>query len=362
LYIYLFGLISLFTLFNHTFALTYEQCKGHVFNQTYIDYFGDDNIYAGRYDDCIISCDQRIYFKYFCYSELGFKYDIWWAFLFAFSIGLLFYSIHSLRHMIRAESDSKPKLNPQYIIIFTTICISVIKIIWMICTFNGKDPHSIIGGKYLDFLISKFCQCIIFSEIFLLILVWKTLVNTTQNMKKIDNIITKKNYIYTTLFICGLMLCVFPLAIVGVATPFYFTLSNVILCIYLLMLMIGGVLYSFQLTKILNAGIENAKRKNVIINIKLVNNTLCFVGLCIFILFALNTINLFKDPTILLWVYWFNLNFFEFIMYFLIAYNISYSAKLANNDGRRISTLFNNITNKLTSTIPVSNNSSSTKN
>ena len=338
----LFILLFILAGINMSYALSYEQCIGHIVNTTYINLYADTNIFGGRYDNCDITCDQRLYYKYYCYSDLGSHYDVWWAILLLFAIGLFTYSVYSLYHMIKAESDSKPKINPQYINVYATIVISIIKFIWMICTFNGKDPNSIIGGKYMDFFAIKFSQCIIFSELFLLILVWKTIVNTTQNMKKIDNVITRKNYIYTTLFICGLMLCVFPLAMIGVDMPILYTISNVVLCVYLLILVIGSFIYSCQLNKILNSGIDDGKRKSAIQNIKIVNYGLCMAGILIFILFGLDTVNIFKNPIIRLWVYWFNLNLIEFVMYILIIYSVSYKAKIANGSHKRLGSVFTN--------------------
>jgi hypothetical protein len=103
--------------------------------------------------------------------------------------------------------------------------------------------------------------------------------------------------------------------------------------------MIGGVIYSFQLTKILNAGISDDKRKNAIISIRIVNNSLCISGFCLFTIFTLDVLGIFKTPIVRLWLYWFNGLFIEFIMYYLVTHSVSYKAKAANNHNYVSSTL-----------------------
>ena len=336
-----------------SYALRYEDCLNHSLNRTNIDLFYDSNIFTGRYDDCIISCDQRIYFKYVCYSEIGFNYDLWWSLLMALSVGLFLYSIYSLKHMIQAESDRKIKFNPQFIIVSSTVIIAIFKIIWLACIFNGRDPYNVVGGIYLDLVAVKISQCVALAEIFLLILVWKTIVNTTSNMQKINNLITTKNYIYTSIFIAILMICVIPFSVLGSPMTLSYTMAGVMLCLYVLFLMIGGIIYGFKLTKILRSGIDDEKRKKAIINIRIVNNALCLSGLCLFTIFSLDVLGLFKTPVIRLWLYWFNGLFIEFIMYYLVTYSVSHKAKQHNNPYSVSSTLIQKIISLITPNVSI---------
>ena len=317
----------LFSLFYNSYALTYEQCKDHVFNRTNIDLYADSNIYTGRYYDCVISCDQRLEYKFSCYTELGFNYDLWWGLLFSGSVFLLAYSINSLKYMIRAEPDFKPKFNPQFITICSNIIVSILKIIWMACIFNGRDNSSVYGGVYLDIVLIKLNQSIIFSEMFGLILIWRTIVVSTTNMKKIDKSANKTNYLYAIGFISIMMFLVFPLSILGKQIPFLNLFSNIVVVLFIFGLMVSSLIYSFKLTKILNNGIDDIKRKNAITNIKFVNISLCVSGIYGIILPLINTFRLFEHPIIKLWIWVFGVHSIEFYVLFMIAYSTSYKAK-----------------------------------
>ena len=349
-----FILCLLFNLLYSSYALTYDQCIDHKFNQTNIDLYADSNIHTGRYDDCIISCDQRYYYKLVCYSEYSYHYDAWWAFQLMCSIGLLYYSLDSLRYMIRAESDSRPKLNPQFITIGSNIFISLIKIIWVACIFNGRDDSNIVGGLYLDIVIIKLVQCINLSEIFLLIIVWKTIIISTTNLKKIDNSVNNKNYIYTTTFISIIMFIIFPLSIIGKNIQIFNTISNISVIIIMIGLIIASITYSFKLTKILNNGVSDLKRKNAIINIKFVNNSLCTCGIVACIMTFLNVFRLFEYPIIKLWLWITCIHMIEFVSLTIIAYSTSHKARNHNSSSNsfsfsRISTFKSNKNNRINS-------------
>ena len=340
-------LCLLFSLFYYSSALTYEQCLNHVFNQTNIDLFADSGIYAGRYDDCIISCDQRYYYKLVCYSEYGYHYDAWWALFMFGSILAFLYSSYCFICMIKAESDSKPKFNPQFITIGSNLFLSFIKIIWMICIFNGKDDNNVIGGIYVDIVIIKLVQSVLLSEIFMLILIWKTIVDTTTNLKKIDKAINDKNYYYNIVFISIIMLIIFPFSILGRNFQILNIVSNMFIVITIVCLIIASISYSFKLTKILNKGINDLKRKNAIINIKFVNNTLCLVGIIACIMTFINNFRLFESPFIKLWLWVSSIHMIEFVCLFTIAYSTSYKARHSDNSNTSHSNFYSFVSTRI---------------
>ena len=351
--IYLVFISCLLFSFNTSYAFTYEQCKNHVFNRTNIDLYADSNIYTGRNYDCVISCDQRIEYNFLCYTELGFQYDLWWGLLFSGTIALFLYSLNSLRYMIRAEPDYKIKFNPQFITIGTNIFVSVLKIIWMICIFNGRDNSSVWGGVYLDIVIIKLNQSLIFSEMFGLILIWKTIVVSTTNLKKIDKSSDQKNYYYTIGFISTMMFLVFPLSILGRNIKILNLVSNAVVVMYIIGLMIAGLIYSFKLTKILNNGICDIKRKNAITNIKFVNIGLWINGFLSGIIFILNTFKLLESPFIRIWIWSFGIHFIELCVSFMIAHSTSHKARNNNKisaSSSKVSTIKSIINNSINST------------
>jgi hypothetical protein len=146
-------------------------------------------------------------------------------------------------------------------------------------------------------------------------------------MKKIDKSTNNMNYYQTIGFISIIMFFIFPLSIFGKDIQILNTFSNIVVILVMGFLVITSIFYSFKLTKILNNGIDDIKRKNAITNIKFVNISLCVSGIYGIILPLINTFRLFEHPIIKLWIWVFGVHSIEFYVLFMIAYSTSYKAK-----------------------------------
>lgn len=341
MYIHLFYLIF-FYLCYISYALTYEDCLGFNFNQTNFDLYGNDPIYNGRYENCTINCDQRIYYGKICSSEISVHFDIWSISQFIGFLSSLFYNVYCLKIMLFSNNISRPKINLQYITIFINFISSIIFLINTILILFD------IYNDFIIFSLIRLGQCLIFSEIFSLNYVWKSIINSSVFMKQINNNTKRKHYNYSLGFVMIIMLIIYPFSIISLESVFLFGITNCLLGIFCIGLIISSFFYSKKITKILESGIQHQKRRKTIINIKIIVYIFTICGLINVILNVLYMFGFFNKPIIKVYAWWFPISFTEIIMLHLIAYGTSQKARIGQNilDNLKItikkSLMFNN--------------------
>ena len=304
---------------------------------------------GGRYTVCTVTCEQSKELGYVCYSDITYSYDVWWWFtIVGFFTGLI-WSFYCLYAMVMTET--KVKVNPQFITIMVNIFVQVIRCIWLLCIFQGRVPGDIIGGIVFESIIIKLGQCLMFTEFFTIILVWKNLVDSSTSMKKLSKEDERRSYYQALLFSLILILAVFPLAILGsVLSPIFGTISNFILLIFVICLLIGGIMYSYKIRKLLANGMKDSKKKDAIRSIMLVVHTFTFLGSLCFVVVILNTFGLLSAPQLKVWVWWFVIHTCEIVLLNLLAYSVSQKARTAFKEHKNIASVYSE-TNRNTSQV-----------
>jgi hypothetical protein len=244
--------------------------------------------------------------------------------------------------MLFSNNISRPKINLQYITIFINFISSIIFLINTILILFD------IYNDFIIFSLIRLGQCLIFSEIFSLNYVWKSIINSSVFMKQINNNTKRKHYNYSLGFVMIIMLIIYPFSIISLESVFLFGITNCLLGIFCIGLIISSFFYSKKITKILESGIQHQKRRKTIINIKIIVYIFTICGLINVILNVLYMFGFFNKPIIKVYAWWFPISFTEIIMLHLIAYGTSQKARIGQNilDNLKItikkSLMFNN--------------------
>ena len=234
--------------------------------------------------------------------------------------------------MINVEPDKKVKKNSQFITIIMNTIVSIVWLCWFALTKNGRYPDVMLGEGMLDILIATFGQILSLATFFTIILVWMSIVNSTQTLTKITSETDKRNNQIIISFIILLILILFPMGIIGqlyipiIKTIYIFSFALIILC-----LTISGIIYARKLTNILNKTILDVKKRNAIINIKFVISIVCCLSILILIAQGSKMVIL-RGPVQNLWVYTFISQLCMIILTFLIAYSVSQRARSSIDD------------------------------
>ena len=295
---------------------------------------------GGRYTECSLSCEESYSTGYLCYSDIPVSYDIWWSFTFFGFVTGFIWSSYCLFVMMKTDKMTI-RLTPQYITIIVNMIVQVLRIIWLLCIINGRTPDDIFGGIVLENTLVKLGQCLMFTEFFTIILVWKGIVDRTTTMKIISKKDEYRSYRNTIMFSVILVFAVFPLSVMGyLINTIFYTISNLILMAFVTGLIIGGIIYSSRITKALENGLQKGNRKDVVRNIRFIIRIFTFLGSLCFILTIFNSVSLLNSLNLKVWVWWFSIHTNEIIFLNLLAYSVSQKARIAIRSHRTISSVF----------------------
>ncbi len=205
---YLF--FTLFLLFiNNTFATSYLECLQNNF----IEFNATDIIIGARNTDCVMSCASRLKYNFFCYSDVGFHYDLWYWIIMVGYIFIFMTSIYSLYIMYSKEKhfNTKPNMLTTYLNIWT----STIRIIWLSLIYNNRTPDVLPHIEIYDKILEKLGQTTILIELFLIITLWKNIINSTNNMQQHNKTNNHKLNSFIQFVYISLCLITLPLTIFG---------------------------------------------------------------------------------------------------------------------------------------------------
>lgn len=300
---------------------------------------------GGRYTECNIECEQSKTLGYVCYEDISFSYDLWWIITFIGFMTGLFWSFFCLYAMIKTET--KLKINPQFITIIVNIFVQLLRSIWLLCIVNGRSPMDMFGGIILESTLVKLGQCLMFTEFFTIILVWKGLVDSSSTMKKLSKKDDNRNYRNAIIFSLILLVAVFPLSLVGnTIIPILATISNFILLIFVIGLLVGGLLYSNKIKSLLSGNMKDSKKKNAIRSIMIVTRTFTILGFICFVIVILNTFGFLSEPLLKVWVWWFGIHTSEIILLNLLAFSVSQKARTALREKKTVANVYSETTKK----------------
>ena len=321
------------------------------FAQNCLENTTDIVIGGGRDGVCEISCNVKKSQGYVCYSEVTYHYDIWYGLMLFGFIGTLGWTIKCLLVMLSLE---KFKLNTQFTTMLINCGVLLSRIIWLGCSYDGRVPSVQIGGHIMEKLIISLGQIFLIVEIFGIILVWKTLVDSSKSMKKIGSKDSTKNKRLTIGLSLFLIIFMTPITILSIFFPFLNNIRNFILLAHIIGLIIGGTKYAINIKKMLSKGVRNKKIKSAVESVLFV--TFCFnvVGIVALVFIVLNALGTFNDPYLKVWLWWFVVHCCEIVILFCIPYSISSKSRTAKKERRSLGSVYDTstkVTTKVTTKV-----------
>ena len=311
-------MIFFFLFIHYVSATSYDDCLKYNF----IEPNASTIIKGARGADCIISCQDRLNHNFFCYSDVGFYYDIWYWIIMLGYIFIFCASIYSL--YIMHSKDKHFNTKPNMLTNYFNITVSIIRIIWLALLYNNRTPDAYPNIIVWDMVLEKLGSSIILIEILCIILVWKNIISNTNNLQQYNNNTNDKLQFILKIIYIIITITIIPLAIIGaIYNPIYFYICNGFLGIIAIFLFSSSIIYSSILKKILLNN-TNPTKKKLIANIQLVNNILASCGFWCIIITICAILKIFINPFLKLFVEWFSIYFSEIIILSSIIYSVSY--------------------------------------
>jgi len=186
-------------------------------------------------------------------------------------------------------------------------------------------------------------QCMMFTEFFLIVLVWSDIVEATKKMKAMDKEADKRKYRRATIFITLIFVVLYPLFLLSYAIPVLFYVFEFLAISLVLSLLVGGLRYANSLRALLSTGGNAAadeKKKKAIQNIMFVCYLTSFQAMICTTAVVLDALGTFHPPVARVWGWWFVLGFNSVVFLFLFSYSTSYKARAAYFEGRTLANFF----------------------
>ena len=161
-------------------------------------------------------------------------------------------------HNPKDKADKKP-FTPIEKIVFLTSIANFIRLIWVICAFQGRNGSVFWGGFALDAIFLKVPQILWCGSFFYLTIVWNTIATQMITMKKANAADSAKAEKTANLINFFLVCIIIPLTFIGIlALPFFGMIVNGVQIIIVLIL-IGGSLVVGRKLVVGLAGNESGK-------------------------------------------------------------------------------------------------------
>ena len=283
---------------------------------------------GGRDGECQMSCVNRLEFGYICYSDVGFTYDVWYLIMWLGYLIAFCYTIYSTFLLTKVQQFT---LNVQYTTILLNLFTIMTRIIWLICIYDGRMPDVILGGVITETILIKVGQTIMLSEFFGIIQVWKTLIESSTKMRKIDKKAQRRNKMMNAFFALFLIAIVGPLSILGIWIIELNTIVNIVLLLFILGLVFGGVKYMIMIRELLGHSSNNETQNGVLKTIIHVVQIFCLCGVIALLTVVANTLKLTYEPFIRVWAWWFPVHICEVFVLTILPYSISTKARQERN-------------------------------
>ena len=274
---YLF-LIILLLFFLSLFFIFANACINDPTNLT--------EVQTSHSNNCFLNCSDINTLSVFCYSDIGISYSIWiWSYITA-SIFLFFWTIYCIYIIIQTKLHK----NTFYFIIFANLITICMRLIWFIFRINGNSPHEIFSNYITDTIFLKIPQSFLFSELCGIIIVWKSIINSTTNYIIMTDHDYYKQYKFLIFFCIINAIIMICSNILALYIPIFMHISNSYAGIVILFLIIGSFRYSLSLRKILASFIS--ANSITIRNIKFINDFCCALAIISICSIIVNTIGL----------------------------------------------------------------------
>ena len=199
------------------------------------------------------------------------------------------------------------------------------RLIWFLCRINGNTPHEIFGSYIFNTIMLKLPQTFLFSELCGIIIVWKSIIDSTINYSVLTDTDNYKQYKFL-IFFCflnTLLLIIFET--MAFFNPIFMHISNGYALIIIIFLIFGSIKYSFSIRKILTSFISS--NDTTVRNIKFVNDLSCFLAIICICTVIMNSMGLFYYPFYKFIGLVIPIHSSELILMFLISYTVSYESR-----------------------------------
>ena len=319
-------------MFFYTQGVSYHECLDlGLLNK--LNYTSDSSdIIGARGAECNITCAQRYWFDFICYSDVGIFYDIWyWILYFAYIVSFTWTCYCT--YMVYKYDNYKITTTPQTFTLFGTILTVILRMIWLIGIYNGKTPDVFNGIVIFDVAISKTVQSIHLVLFLGIIFVWKNIVDSTTTLSRIGQKQNIKTLKYIAIIYTSVALILVPISVCAqLWIPKLGIVTGVIFLAFIITLITSSIKYSYAINKILT---NNTNHTKLIKSIKLINNIFFIIGSFEIILIICIYFRLFTNPMHKLFINWFLLHLFEIIFLNLFASTVSHKARYPNLNTNR---------------------------
>ena len=327
--------LSFSLLFFYTQGVSYQECLDNNLLNYNIIATNSSDIIGGRGEVCNISCAQRYYYDFICYSDVGFYYDIWyWILWFIYFITLCW--VYYCSYKVYVYDKRTIKLGPQNFTLLGALITIILRFIWLCGIYNGRTPDVFNNIVLFDVILSKIVQSLHLLLFLGIILVWRNIVQSTTTLTKIDNNHQMKIFKCISIIYLIMAIILVPFSVGGqIWSPRLNIVTGVVFMGFLIGLIISSIKYSFAINKILNnqATIQSTiqstqtKNKNIIHSISITNRIFLFFGLIDIVYIICIYFRLFTNPLYKLYIQWLCLHIFESIFLMLFAYSVSFRAR-----------------------------------
>ena len=273
-------------------------------------------------NNCYLNCTDLVKYSYICYSDVGISYSIWvWVSL----IALICLSIWT-SYCFYIIICSKNNKNIFKLIVFFNLMAINIRLIWFVFRINGNNPHDMIGDFTTNTILKNLPQSILISEFCAIIIVWKSIISSTIDLRVVSDSETNKNYLNIILFCFFVFSSTLILYLFGIYYPIMIHVSNSLAGLYILVLIIGSIRYSFQLTGIIKSltSSDNGSDNRSVKNIKFINNLSCFLAMVIISVLIINLFSIFNTGILKLFCFLIPIYGSEIVFMYVVSYTVSY--------------------------------------
>ena len=269
-------------------------------------------------NNCYLNCTDLIKYSYVCYNDIGISYSVWIWISVIVLISLSIWTSYCFYIILRSTNN---KNIFKWIIFFNLIAINI-RLIWYLFKINGYTPYDMIGDSNTNTILKNIPQSILLSEFCAIIIVWKSIISSTIDLRVISDSDTNKNYRNIIVFCICLCVSTLCLSLLGINYPILIHISNSLWGIVILGLIIGSIKYSFKIREIIKSFTSSDNR--AIINIKIVNDLSCFLALIIISTLIINLTGLLNTSLLKFFCFLIPIYCSEIVFMYVVSYTVSY--------------------------------------
>jgi hypothetical protein len=267
---------------------------------------------------CYLNCTDLIKYSYVCYSDIGIYYSLWiWISI----ISLVCLSIWTSYCFYIILKSNNNKNIFKWILFFNLLAINI-RLIWISFRTNGHNPHDMVGDLITNTILKNIPQSVLLSEFCAIIIVWKSIIHSTIELRVLTDAENNKNYMYVITFCLLLFVSTFSFSIIGISYPIFIHVSNSLSGVVILGLIVGSIRYSFKIREIIRSLISTDN--TTIKNIKFMNDLSCTLAILIVSSLVINLFGVLNISIIKFFFFLVPIYGSEIAFMYVVSYTVSY--------------------------------------